>query len=968
MFRSKVRKLLDAACEGDNDAVLALLGKNVPIDAREKESGFTALHCAASRGHDAVVRALLSNNASINAKDNDGLTALHWAAQCNFNEDVAQTLLINGAAVDAVDDRQMTALHKTASTNMARTLLDNGATADAKDDNGDTPLHGAAFCGYSEIVKLLLSRNAAINKRNNDQKTALDLAKERGNADVVAILEAALLPAILQGVNLPPPPPGTLLGVDKPPLPPGAGFNKPPPPRDALQTRQQQPQHQHQQQQHQHQQRFALLNAAQRGENDTVRAILQYSAVDVNTDDGDKGWTSLLCAAYYGHSDVAQTLLDRGASTDKTMNGGYTALHYAAANGHSAVVRTLCNRNATIDQRTDDGQTALDLAQSKGHVDIVALLQPRQPQQHQREQRRADIAHDIDAVVAQQRGVTRATSDASSAASAAAPSAPVVLEVDWQLVMSKSGLQSKLESMQAEIAANVCAQSDLRAAVALLDKRVDANASLIAEHEKRLADLAERRDVQSAQVDILRSLQNKPPQLLFYRKLLINLEAVFLSCMAVVGGFVSLGGDAASSKALAGAAKATKVCGTVLSLLPGGALIKGAATLTAAALEQANASRRQNIVSQLGSSMSLAEASQVASDVAYRLTVVYSAQLALLAPVEQTGAASSGGCFLSFLKSTCGVGGKLVEAYVTSSGDGGEVVATAVEMAKDTLSERATELLASKLGALVGSVENGPDPFASVLADFCFVCILAELENVSACKTPNEIAGRLVHAVLDLSPTAPLSRNESGARRLLNRLRGGVKSALSNAPSRSLSVFIRAPPSASAPWCEVPVFDLLTRCGVRTKTGIYFSEAHCDTTVFGWCEASEEQAGRRGLVVVVTQAEAAPASDDRGAQLDLAFHAMMEKRLREAAKVAPPAVVVEFAAERNEFEGSRYGQCKAEDCECKEYRRPVEASKVRCDACDCAPLKHVKLAAAALGRLASRSPSPNASSQLQARR
>lgn len=44
------------------------------------------------------------------------------------------------------------------------------------------------------------------------------------------------------------------------------------------------------------------------------------------------------------------------------------------------------------------------------------------------------------------------------------------------------------------------------------------------------------------------------------------------------------------------------------------ALIKGAANLTGAALEKANASRRQNIVSQLGSNLTLAEASQVASD------------------------------------------------------------------------------------------------------------------------------------------------------------------------------------------------------------------------------------------------------------------------------------------------------------------------------------------------------------------
>jgi hypothetical protein len=234
-----------------------------------------------------------------------------------------------------------------------------------------------------------------------------------------------------------------------------------------------------------------------------------------------------------------------------------------------------------------------------------------------------------------------------------------VLEVDWQLVMSKSGLQNQLASMQASIAANERAQHELRAADAQLDKRVAANAARIAEHQQRLAELEERRHIQSAQLDILRDLQNKPAQLLFYRTLLINIEAVFVSCKAAMGGFVDLGGDAASNKALTGAAKATKVCGAVLSLLPGGALIKGAANLTAAAFEQANAARRQNIVTQLSKSVTQAEASQVASDVAHRLTVAFATQLEMLAPVEQTGEGNSGGSgFMSFLKTTCGVGGK----------------------------------------------------------------------------------------------------------------------------------------------------------------------------------------------------------------------------------------------------------------------------------------------------------------------
>jgi hypothetical protein len=280
-------------------------------------------------------------------------------------------------------------------------------------------------------------------------------------------------------------------------------------------------------------------------------------------------------------------------------------------------------------------------------------------------------------------------------------------------------------------------------------------------------------------------------------------------------------------------------------------------------------------------------------------------------------------------------------AFVTSGGDGGEVIATAIELAEGAASELATDLLATKFGALVGSVDNGPDPFASVLAEFCFLCALAELENVRARETPNEIAERLVRAVLDLKPAAAPSANESGARRLLNRLRGAVKSALSNAPSRSLSVFIRAT-GTSAPWREVPVYDLLTRCGVRTKTGIQFSAAHCDATVFGWCEASEEQAGRRGLVVIVPS----PMPDGpRGAAADLAREAHVKAVVRSemrAGSSTRSTVAVESSVTPvapNEYRSVLYGQCT--QCECEEYVRPKEGA--RCEACDCAAMKHTKL-------------------------
>jgi hypothetical protein len=206
-----------------------------------------------------------------------------------------------------------------------------------------------------------------------------------------------------------------------------------------------------------------------------------------------------------------------------------------------------------------------------------------------------------------------------------------------------------------------------------------------------------------------------------------------------------------------------------------------------------------------------------------------------------------------------------------------------------------------------------------------------------------------VRSVLDLKPDAlsseaASSQEVSGAHRLLNRLCGAVKAVLSNAPNRSLSVFIRVD-GGNAPWLEVAVFDLLTRCGVRTKTGHLYTAAHCDTTLFGWCEADEAQAGRRSLRVV--SAQPSSAGGPRGAAADIARQAQIKAVVRSELKASEPAratpvVAVDGAAQQpNEFRGVLYGRCN--ECEaCEEYVRPSSGAK--CEVCiDCSVLKHVKL-------------------------
>ncbi|RLN98402.1 hypothetical protein BBJ28_00013021 [Nothophytophthora sp. Chile5] len=71
-----------------------------------------------------------------------------------------------------------------------------------------------------------------------------------------------------------------------------------------------------------------LINVAKEGNVGGVKQALLIGADMESTD--ENGWTSLLFAAWVGHKDVVELLLDQGASIDSQSNDGMTALHWAA--------------------------------------------------------------------------------------------------------------------------------------------------------------------------------------------------------------------------------------------------------------------------------------------------------------------------------------------------------------------------------------------------------------------------------------------------------------------------------------------------------------------------------------------------------------------------------------------------------------------------------------------------------------
>ena len=73
-----------------------------------------------------------------------------------------------------------------------RLLLDAGAEIDAVDSShGWTPLMRSANYRHLQGLRLLLERGAAVNVRDNEGRTALDIAQSQGEKEMVWLLKEA---------------------------------------------------------------------------------------------------------------------------------------------------------------------------------------------------------------------------------------------------------------------------------------------------------------------------------------------------------------------------------------------------------------------------------------------------------------------------------------------------------------------------------------------------------------------------------------------------------------------------------------------------------------------------------------------------------------------------------------------------------------------------------------------------------
>ncbi len=269
---------------------------------------------AAQNDHLAIVQELLTAGATVDTFNKYHEDALFYAADRDY-ADVVQCLLEKGSDPSTIGPDGCTPLQLAAHVGdlaMAEHLLDKGADINAaRKKTGLTPLILATAYGHPEVVSLLLSHHADMQKTEQQGHTALFSAITSHHEAIIPLLKAA-----------------------------GAKPSE----ADSL----------------------ALLSVVINNRPDLAKQFLDIG-VDANYKD-PHGFTALLLAASPGRTDaqalpLVQTLIDGGADVNTTNSTGQTSLLAAALSGKAATVRLLLEHRANVNaQIMPIGTTALMLA------------------------------------------------------------------------------------------------------------------------------------------------------------------------------------------------------------------------------------------------------------------------------------------------------------------------------------------------------------------------------------------------------------------------------------------------------------------------------------------------------------------------------------------------------------------------------------------------------------------------------
>jgi len=145
---------------------------------------YTGLHAAAAAGNVAEIERLVAGGANREARDANGRTPLHVAAY-RRQYDAARVLMKRGANPNALDAQRYDIVTIAAVADdvpMLKVAFEGGASAKNVTSPYDgTALIAAAHLGHDEVVKVLIAAGAPLDHVNNLRWTAVIEAIVLGN-------------------------------------------------------------------------------------------------------------------------------------------------------------------------------------------------------------------------------------------------------------------------------------------------------------------------------------------------------------------------------------------------------------------------------------------------------------------------------------------------------------------------------------------------------------------------------------------------------------------------------------------------------------------------------------------------------------------------------------------------------------------------------------------------------------------
>ncbi|KGO63933.1 Mg2+ transporter protein, CorA-like/Zinc transport protein ZntB [Penicillium italicum] len=316
-----------ASYRGNVKMIKYILQKSSDVLEISSFYGQTPLLTAAEEGQVAAVQALLQNQANLGHQNNDEDTALHIASR-DGNTELARVLIKMRKDVPLeIRNGSSQTPFLTAVVNkhydVVDLLIGAGAKIDAKDENGRTALNIAIEYGDLRLVKTLVEKQKDLSGIQNDSKEkALLHAAEKGDSKIFRFLLKA--------------------GADIE----ACG--------DCGET--------------------VLHFAARSGNCELIKMILKQKETLLDKVDHFKK-TPLLFAAEKGQHDALDLLLKRGANSKTEDDDKWTVFHYAAKSGDLGVVQEFYKQDASFfNKRNIMGQIALVVAANEGQSNVVDFL------------------------------------------------------------------------------------------------------------------------------------------------------------------------------------------------------------------------------------------------------------------------------------------------------------------------------------------------------------------------------------------------------------------------------------------------------------------------------------------------------------------------------------------------------------------------------------------------------------------